>query len=87
MGSSRVRDQKYQRHPSSAWQASVKSREISGQLSACSGLTLNLAVMKINGAPCVRCDRGRDGAAGYYPLWCESKRAAALIAYPRSHGQ
>src|SRR3954470_1254394 len=46
-GSSTLRDQSNHRQPGSARVASVNSRVISGQLSACSGLTWNLAVMKI----------------------------------------
>ena len=45
--SSRLRDHSNHRQPSSARVASVKAREISAQASACSGRTVNLAVMKI----------------------------------------
>src|SRR5690625_1576437 len=46
-GSSTLRDQSNQRQPGSARVASVNSRASSGQSSACSGFTLNLATMKI----------------------------------------
>ncbi len=54
VGSSRLRDQSNQRLPGSSRVASVKTREISGQASACSGLMWNLAVMKIKGVPLLR---------------------------------
>src|SRR5215218_10963935 len=50
LGSSTERDQSNHRQPGSPRVAVVNSRVISGQLSACSGSTWNLAVMKIMAA-------------------------------------
>jgi hypothetical protein len=47
LGSSSDRDQSNHRHPGSERVAAVKSPTISGQSSACSGSTWNLAAMKI----------------------------------------
>src|SRR5215467_8353736 len=50
-GSATLLDQSNHRQPGSARVASVNSAEISGQVSAYSGRTWNLAVMKIIGLP------------------------------------
>src|SRR5919107_130974 len=63
LGSSRDRDQSNHRQPASPRVAVLNSRVISGQLSACSGSTWNLAAMKITGPPV----SGSAGVRGKHP--------------------